>query len=143
MKDDWSSSTSYMEKTKFLVSRTLNKHLTLYFDKDYFYIRILYSDVNTFASEFSEYEKIFTPRVGHLCACLNFDETVLYFQDTQDYLVSYNLSSSTLTTVGNVPFGVNSLDSCYYDRISNSIVYVEANFAMQKYSLDQLAFIDS
>lgn len=47
---DWSSSSAYLSKIKFLVSRNLNKHLTCYYDKNYFYVRTLYSDPDTFAA---------------------------------------------------------------------------------------------
>ena len=57
--------------------------------------------------------------------------------------MSYNLTSSTLATIALVSFTPDSLKDCYYDQISNSIVYAQGNLVLHKYSLDQLAIIET
>ena len=120
-----------------MVSKTLNKHIALYADKNLFYVRNISSDVNTFASAFSSPLQVDTPSTGCLCACFNLNQTMLYFQDNQFDLYSYDLSSNTLNYISNITCNSGSIADCYFEASLDSIVFFKNNLKMKQYDLIQ------
>ena len=76
--------------------------VTLYTDLNYFYVRKLNSNVDQFATNFSNPMKIDTPGTGFQCACFNSDETIIYTLDKDSNLVQNTIGSSSVTTISRI-----------------------------------------